>query len=368
MAAGEPILRVQNLSTHFATRRGVVQAVNHVSFELAAGETLGIVGESGSGKSVTALSILRAVPEPGRVVGGQVLFEGKDLLKLPEHEMRLIRGRRIAMVPQDPLTALNPVLRIGDQITEVLRIHLGLRGQQAEERAVDLLEMVGIPGAASRLRNYPHQLSGGMRQRVMIAIAIACDPAMLIADEPTTALDATIQAQILELIDELKSRLGMAVILITHNLGIVAGHCDRALVMYAGRIAETAAVRPLFAQPQHPYTLGLLACVPRLDRALSKTTFPSIAGTPPDLISPPSGCPFHPRCPRATEQCSAEMPPLGELFPRHHAACWHPSKDKPATHQPEVEAALQEPAAIHHEPVEAEHAGADADSPSRRVP
>jgi oligopeptide/dipeptide ABC transporter ATP-binding protein len=325
MADGrEPVLQVRDLRTEFHTRRGVVKAVDGVSFDLFAGETLGIVGESGSGKSATALSVLRAVPEPGRTVGGQVRFEGQDLLTLPDAAMRRVRGRRIAMVPQDPLTALNPVLSIGDHLMEVLTLHLGLRGRQAEARAVALLELVGIPGAAARLRSYPHQLSGGMRQRVMIAIAIACDPAVLIADEPTTALDATIQAQILELLDDLKRRLGMAVILITHNLGIVAGHCDRALVMYAGRIVETAAVRPLFARSQHPYTSGLLACVPRLDRP-AKSTFPSIAGAPPDLVAPPSGCPFHPRCPRASERCAAEMPPLEELLPAHRAACWHPS-------------------------------------------
>ncbi len=343
------MLRVRDLRTQFMTRRGVVRAVDGVSFDLAPGETLGIVGESGSGKSATALSVLRAVPEPGRVVGGQVLFEGADLLTLPERAMQTIRGRRIAMIPQDPLTALNPVLTIGDQLMEVLTIHLGLRGQRAEERAVRLLELVGIPGATGRLRNYPHQLSGGMRQRVMIAIAIACDPAVLIADEPTTALDATIQAQILELLDDLKARLHMAVILITHNLGIVAGHCNRAIVMYAGRVVETAAVQPLFRQPQHPYTVGLLACVPRLDR-VAKTNFPNIPGTPPDLVAPPPGCPFHPRCPRASERCHVEMPPLAELLPLHYAACWHPSKDQPATHPPEAEQALQEPAALDAEP------------------
>jgi oligopeptide/dipeptide ABC transporter ATP-binding protein len=233
------------------------------------------------------------------------------------------------MVPQDPLTALNPVLTVGDHLTEVLGLHLGLRGRRATDRAIELLDLVGIPSAAARLRNHPHQLSGGMRQRVMIAIAIACDPAVLIADEPTTALDATIQAQILELLDDLKERLGMAVILITHNLGIVAGHCNRAAVMYAGRIVETAAVRPLFANPQHPYTLGLLACVPRLDRP-AKTAFPSIPGAPPDLAARPPGCPFHPRCARATDRCVDESPALAELLPAHHAACWHPS-ESPAT-------------------------------------
>jgi oligopeptide/dipeptide ABC transporter ATP-binding protein len=321
----EPVLRVRGLSTHFATRRGIVRAVDGVSFELTPGETLGIVGESGSGKSATALSVLRSVPEPGRTVAGEVLFEGQDLLRLSPAAMRAVRGRRIAMVPQDPLTALNPVMSIGDHVTEVLGLHLGLTGRRATERAVELLSLVGIPGAATRLGSYPHQMSGGMRQRVMIAIAIACDPAVLIADEPTTALDATIQAQILELIDDLKRRLGMAVILITHNLGIVAGHCNRALVMYAGRVVETAAVRPLFTRPQHPYTLGLLACVPRLDR-VAKTTFPSIPGAPPDLIALPPGCPFHPRCPRATERCVEERPPLEEVLPSQAAACWHPSQ------------------------------------------
>ena len=355
MTAAEPVLRVRELSTQFMTRRGVVRAVERVSFDLAPGETVGIVGESGSGKSATALSLLRSVPEPGRVVGGQAIFAGNDLLTLPEREMRAIRGRRIAMIPQDPLTALNPVLSIGDQLMEVLTIHLGLRGRQTEERAIELLEMVGIPSAASRLRNYPHQMSGGMRQRVMIAIAIACDPAILIADEPTTALDATIQAQILDLLDDLKARLGMAVVLITHNLGIVAGHCDRAIVMYAGRVVETAAVRPLFREPQHPYTVGLLACVPRLDR-VAKTAFPSIPGTPPDMVAPPSGCPFHPRCPRATSQCEREMPPLAELLPFHFAACWHPSKERPATHAPAAEHVPQDAPPLDDEPAPANRA------------
>jgi oligopeptide/dipeptide ABC transporter ATP-binding protein len=320
----QPVLRVRGLCTEFATSHGIVRAVDCVSFDLVRGETLGIVGESGSGKSVTALSVLRAVPEPGQVTAGEVLLDGQNLLTMPAGQIRRIRGRRIAMIPQDPLTALNPVLTVGDHLTEVLGLHLGLHGHQATERATGLLDLVGIPSAAARLRSYPHELSGGMRQRVMIAIAIACDPAVLIADEPTTALDATIQAQILELLDELKQRLGMAVILITHNLGIVAGHCNRAAVMYAGRFVETAMVRPLFASPQHPYTLGLLACVPRLDRP-AKSTFPSIPGTPPDLAARPPGCPFHPRCPRATERCAIEPPELAALLPMHHVACWHPS-------------------------------------------
>jgi oligopeptide/dipeptide ABC transporter ATP-binding protein len=319
-----PVLAVQGLHTSFATRRGVVRAADGVSFDLAPGETLGIVGESGSGKSATALSVLRAVPEPGRIDAGTVIFEGQNLLALPESAMRHIRGRRIAMVPQDPLTALNPVVTVGDHLTEVLELHLNLRGRAARERAAGLLDLVGIPAATSRLKSYPHQMSGGMRQRVMIAIAIACNPAVLIADEPTTALDATVQAQILELIDDLKRRIGMAVILITHNLGVVAGHCNRCLVMYAGHIVESAAIRPLFAKPQHPYTLGLLACVPRLDRP-AKRAFPSIPGAPPDLATPPPGCPYHPRCPRATEQCIVERPPLGDVLPRHAVACWHPS-------------------------------------------
>lgn len=326
------ILSVRGLKTEFATRRGIVRAVDDVSFELVPGETLGIVGESGSGKSATALSVLRAVPEPGRVVAGEILFEGQDLTQLDERQMRQIRGRRIAMIPQDPLTALNPVISIGDHVTEILGIHLGLRGQAATDRAIHLLELVGIPGARSRLRTYPHQLSGGMRQRVMIAIAIACEPAVLIADEPTTALDATIQAQILELLDDLKSRLGMAVILITHNLGIVAGHCNRAAVMYAGRIVETAAVRPLFASPDHPYTHGLLACVPRLDRP-AKTPFPSIPGSPPDLINPPPGCPFHPRCRSASGHCSTERPTLYARQPERLVACWHPSGLAPSLNE-----------------------------------
>jgi oligopeptide/dipeptide ABC transporter ATP-binding protein len=324
---GDVLLQVRDLQTYFFTRRGVVLAVDGVSFELAAGETLGLVGESGCGKTVSALSTLRAVAEPGRVVGGHVLFEGHDVLKLPEFEMRKLRGRRIAMIPQDPLTALNPVISIGTHISEILELHLGLGSKAARERGIELLHRVGIPLAAKRFDAYPHQLSGGMRQRVLIAMAIACEPALLIADEPTTALDATVQAQILELLDALTHEGNMAMLLITHNLGIVAGHCDRVAVMYAGRIVETAPVDELFAAPRHRYTVGLLECVPRLDRQ-GKGVFHTIPGSPPDPIALPRGCPFHPRCGYGIATCSETLPILTPMSsnPLHADACWNPGE------------------------------------------
>jgi oligopeptide transport system ATP-binding protein len=306
----DPLLEVTNLSTHFKTRRGTVVAVNDVSFSLGVGDTLGVVGESGCGKSVTALSIMRLVNDPpGRIASGSVQFEGQDLLKLSEEEMQQVRGARIAMIFQDPMTSLNPVLTIGFQMTEMLELHAGLRGESAKRRAAELLEMVGIPAARSRLDDYPHHFSGGMRQRVMIAMAMSCNPRLLIADEPSTALDVTIQAQILDLLRQLTRERDTAVMLITHNLGVVAGYCRRTQVMYAGRIVETALTSDLFADPRHPYTLGLLLSVPRLDDD-ERSRLVSVRGQPPDLIDQPPGCPFVPRCDWAMEVCRREEPRL----------------------------------------------------------
>jgi oligopeptide/dipeptide ABC transporter ATP-binding protein len=320
-AESRTVLEVDDLSAAFFTRRGVVRAVNQVSFTLAAGETLGLVGESGCGKSATAQAIMRILPFPGRVTGGRVRFEGQDLLALPERRMERIRGRMISLVPQDPTASLNPLLTVGQHLTEVLGVHLALRGRAAYQRAVELLRLVGIPEPERRFGAYPHQLSGGMRQRVMIAMAVACRPSLLIADEPTTALDATVQAQILDLLRALAREMHTATILITHNLGVVAGLCDRVAVMYAGRIVELAPRDELFANPRHPYTAALLRCVPRLDR-VGTGVLQSIPGQPPDLIWPPPGCPFAPRCPLATAVCD-ERPPLEPVRPRHLSACWH---------------------------------------------
>jgi oligopeptide transport system ATP-binding protein len=316
-----PILEVKNLRTQFRTREGPVHAVNGVSFSVEEGEAIGIVGESGSGKSVTSLSIMRLLPvPPAEIVDGSVIFEDRDLVELHEAEMRKIRGAKIAMIFQDPISSLNPVMRIEDQLLEPLRLHLGLRGQQAHIRARALLEAVGIPDAARRMRGYPHEFSGGMRQRVMIAIAIAANPRLLIADEPTTALDVTIQAQILELIARLRRDLNTTVILITHDLGVVAGIADRILVMYAGHIAERAPTEELFAHPRHPYTLGLLGSVPRLD-AVRGSELVTIPGSPPDLLRPPEGCPFQPRCPFRIDKCKT-YPPDFRVGPDHTSACW----------------------------------------------
>jgi ABC-type dipeptide/oligopeptide/nickel transport system, ATPase component len=292
----QPLLVVKNLETQFKTQDGIVKAVNNVSFHVDRGETLGIVGESGSGKSVTSLSIMRLIPNPpGRIVGGQIIFDGDNLLDYTEEEMRHIRGNRIAMIFQDPMTSLNPVLTIGRQIAESLELHMKLTPKEARNRAVELLQMVGIPGAARRLDDYPHQFSGGMRQRVMIAMALSCNPELLIADEPTTALDVTIQAQILELIQRLQHELGTAVIIITHDLGVVAGMADRVIVMYAGRVVEEGPTDEIFARPRMPYTIGLLRSIPRLDEEEGRTLTP-IRGLPPDLINLPQICPFSPRC------------------------------------------------------------------------
>jgi peptide/nickel transport system ATP-binding protein len=319
-----PVLAVRGLRTSFRTARGRLAAVDGVDLELFAGETLGVVGESGCGKSVTALSILRLLPEPpARIEAGEVLFEGRNLLELSQAEMRELRGNRIAMIFQEPMTSLNPVFRIGDQIGEAIDVHRDVSRAEREARVIELLELVGIPEPRKRARDYPHQLSGGMRQRVMIAMALANDPAVLIADEPTTALDVTIQAQILELIDELKRRFRMAVLLITHDLGIVAESAQRVAVLYAGRVVETGPVAAIFTAPQHPYTAGLLAALP------SAHTRPGellnvIPGRVPDLVARPSGCSFRDRCPRALEVCARIDPPLEPGPAGHPAACHNP--------------------------------------------
>jgi oligopeptide/dipeptide ABC transporter ATP-binding protein len=317
------LLDVRDLQTHFVTRGGVVRAVDGVSWDVEEGETVALVGESGCGKSVTALSIMRLVALPaGRIVGGQILFKGRDLLTLNEEEMRRVRGREIGMIFQEPMTSLNPVLTIGRQLTEGLEIHLGMSQTDARRRATELLGMVGIPDPGRRLSQYPHQFSGGMRQRMMIAMALACDPALILADEPTTALDVTIQAQILELMKDLSRRLGVAMLIITHNLGVVARYADRVNVMYAGRIIERGTARELYGAPRHPYTLGLLRSVPRLDEPRRARLAP-IDGQPPDLTRLPPGCAFAPRCAFRVERCGAEVPPLVPVNGAGHvSACW----------------------------------------------
>jgi peptide/nickel transport system ATP-binding protein len=326
-AAVEPILDIADLRTWFFTRDGVVRAVDGVSFHVIPGETLAIVGESGCGKSVTALSILRLIPSPpGRIVSGAIRFAGRDLLGLSEPEMRQVRGNEISMIFQEPMTSLNPVLSIGRQIAETLTLHQGLDHKAALDRAADMLRLVHIPEAQRRLTEYPHQLSGGMRQRVMIAMALACNPKLLIADEPTTALDVTIQAQILDLMRELKQKIDAAIVLITHDLGVVAEIAQRVVVMYAGRKAEEAPVGRLFRRPLHPYTKGLLASVPRLGASLDHERAPrlaEIAGTVPSLREPIPGCPFETRCAFATDICHREIPAFDEKEPGHFAACFH---------------------------------------------
>lgn len=315
-----PLLEVRNLKTYFFTSRGLVKAIGGISFTLDEGETLALVGESGCGKSMTALSLLRLVPPPGRVVEGEIFFDGENLLRLQLEEMRRIRGNQIAMIFQEPMTALNPVFRVGEQIGEVLRLHKGLDARQAEAAAVELLQQVGIPAPGQRVREYPHQLSGGMRQRVMIAMALACDPRLLIADEPTTALDVTIQAQIMDLLGELKSERKMATLLITHDLGVVAESTDRVAIMYAGLIVEYAPVKTIFARPTHPYTQGLLACIPRLGEKKGRLT--PIEGLVPSAADLPPGCSFLERCPERFAPCETKMPPLLEIAPGHHVRCW----------------------------------------------
>jgi len=317
-----PLLQIKDLKTYFYTDDGVVKAVDSVTYDVQAGEIVGLVGESGCGKTVSALSILRLIPNPpGKIIGGEILFEGEDLLKADEDEIRDIRGHHIAMIFQEPMTSLNPVLTIGRQVTESLELHLKMDRSSAIRRAVELMEIVGIPEAKTRINDFPHQFSGGMRQRVMIAMALSCNPKILLADEPTTALDVTIQAQILELLTKLTRDLGTAVIIITHNLGVVARYADRVFVMYAGKIVETAPARELYGNPRHPYTLGLLKSVPRLDQA-RKDRLEPIEGFPPDLIHMPEGCSFRPRCKYAVPRCAQESPPLLAVSGIHQSACW----------------------------------------------
>ncbi|UCH27941.1 MAG: ABC transporter ATP-binding protein [Trueperaceae bacterium] len=316
------MLDVKDIRTRFHTQDGTVFAVNGISFELKEGELLGVVGESGSGKSVTMMSLLKLLPmPPAEIVSGTAFFEGKDLIKLDIDKMRNVRGGRIGFIFQDPMTSLNPVLTIGYQLTESLRVHLGMNRAQARKRAVELLQLVGIPSPGDRLNDYPHQFSGGMRQRVMIAIALSCDPKVLIADEPTTALDVTIQAQILELVKRLRQELGMSIVWITHDLGVVAGMADRVMVMYGGFVVERAAVKELYGNPQHPYTRGLLNSLPRLDAERAER-LENIEGQPPSLFSEPTACPFAPRCPYAFERCLEENPLLEEIGCSHEVACW----------------------------------------------
>jgi oligopeptide/dipeptide ABC transporter ATP-binding protein len=318
----EVLLDVRNLRTHFYTSSGVVRAVDGVSWDVRKGETVALVGESGCGKSVSALSVMRLVSAPaGRIVGGEIIFKGRNLLALSEEEMRRVRGREIGMIFQEPMTSLNPVLTIGRQLTETVETHLGMTSAQAQARAVELLSLVGIPDGARRLRQFPHQFSGGMRQRIMIAMALACDPALVLADEPTTALDVTIQAQILELMKSLSRRLGVAIMMITHNLGVVARYADRVNVMYAGKIVERATARETYANPRHPYTLGLLRSVPRLDEPRRAKLQP-IPGQPPDLSRLPAGCSFAPRCAYAIDRCRQEEPALEPVTAEHLSACW----------------------------------------------
>jgi len=316
------LLEVKGLKTRFFTEDGVVHAVNGISYELDERESLGIVGESGCGKSVSVLSLMRLIPEPpGKIVGGEVLFEGRDMMKMDADEVRGVRGNKIAMVFQDPMTSLNPVLTVGRQIDEALELHMSMDKRQARKRTIELLEMVGIPEPAQRSSDYPHQFSGGMRQRVMIAMALSCNPRILIADEPTTALDVTIQAQIIELIKRLRDDIGMTIIWITHDLGIVAGLCERVIVMYAGYIVERAGVKDVYADPRHPYTIGLLGSLPRLDETRKRKLF-SMRGLPPDLIDLKPGCPFAPRCDYVVDRCWVETPPLEPVTLDHEIACW----------------------------------------------
>lgn len=319
-----PLIEIKNLNTRFFTTDGVVKAVNDVSYSMESGEILGVVGESGCGKSVHALSIMQLIADPpGKITGGEIWFEGRNLLTLSDRDMQKVRGRDIAMIFQDPMSSLNPVYTVGYQIVEALRLHNDMSKEAARKRAGELLTLVGIPGAEKRLDNYPHQFSGGMRQRAMIAMGLSCEPKLLIADEPTTALDVTIQAQIVDLVKKLQKELGMAIMWITHDLGVVAEMAQRINVMYAGSIIETGKVRHIYKKTKHPYTMGLLGSLPRLDEAPG-TELTSIPGLPPDLLALPQGCGFAARCAYRTEKCLAEKPPLVEINGRDHAvACWH---------------------------------------------
>ena len=316
------LLEVKNLRTHFFTMDGVVKAVDGVSYDLEKGETLGLVGESGCGKSVSALSVMRLIPDPpGKIIDGEILLEGEDILKIGMEDMREIRGAKIAMVFQEPMTSLNPVLTIERQLTETLQLHMGMSRQESRNESVNLLTRVGIPDPETRVKQYPHQFSGGMRQRVMIAIALSCNPMLIIADEPTTALDVTIQAQILDLMKALTTEFGVALIIITHNLGVVARYADRVNIMYAGKVIERGTAREIYANPRHPYTVGLLRSVPRLDLPRRAKLDP-IEGQPPDLINLPAGCAFRVRCRWAIDKCATDTPELMDTGEGHLSACW----------------------------------------------
>jgi oligopeptide/dipeptide ABC transporter ATP-binding protein len=321
---GEPLLQVQDLEVKFYTRRGIVHAVRDVTFEICRGEVLGLVGESGSGKSVTSQAIMGLTELPGRITGGDVRWKGKSLLRGPkaDADLRRVRGNEIAMVFQDPMTSLNPLYTIGSQLREVTHRHLGMSKKAGTERAIELLDLVGISNPRRRLDQYPGGLSGGMRQRVLIAMALSCEPELLVADEPTTALDVTIQAQILELLADLQHQLGLSILLITHDLGVVAGMCDRVAVMYGGRIGEVGSADDVYARPAHPYSRGLLRSTPRLDEMQARLV--SIQGSPPDLVAPPLGCPFEARCVSATDRCATELPELTPIEEGRTVACWHP--------------------------------------------
>ncbi|MHA1940366.1 MAG: ABC transporter ATP-binding protein [Candidatus Hodarchaeales archaeon] len=323
MSDSEVLLEIKNLKTQFFTEDGVVKAVDNVSFKIRRGEVLGLVGESGCGKTITSLSILRLVPDPpGKIVQGEVFFHGENLLEKSEEEMRHIRGNEISMIFQDPMSSLNPVFTVENQILENIKLHQNLSQEEALQKGIEVLELVGIPKAERRIKDYPHLFSGGMRQRVMIAMALSCNPAMVIADEPTTALDVTIQAQVLDLMRDLREDLNMAILYITHNLGVIAEMADRIAVMYAGNLVEESDSVTIFKSPHHPYTKALLSSIPRMDKKLDRLGV--IKGSVPNLITPPSGCRFHPRCPIATEKCSREVPPYVETEPDHHALCHYP--------------------------------------------
>lgn len=322
------VLEVKNLKTSFFTHMGEVQAVRGISFDLEKGEILGIVGESGSGKSVTSLSIMGLIDEPGRIKEGEILFQGRDLSKMTHRELSKIRGKEISMIFQDPMTSLNPVFRIGNQIREVILEHTNMTKSEAAEHAIELLKLVNIPEPEIRINQYPHQFSGGMRQRALIAMALSCNPQLLIADEPTTALDVTIQAQILELLRELKDKIDLSIILITHDLGVIAEICSKVIIMYGGLVMEKGSVFDIFENPQHPYTKGLHQSIPKNVRG-SKARLIPIDGTPPDLLEPPTGCPFSPRCPYAMEICMKEAAPLFKIENGHSASCWLHHEDAP---------------------------------------